>query len=151
MDVTYVFQDCRILRNKPFELFMCGWLLFGLILAAGPIILHVFEYRTYESVPNISVGQPAEQPTSATYTIDNNGQKHWTVNAYSSVHVMEGVKLIQHVYLFGIIADRLDILSNLETLRDIYEVITMSMLVHSLMMGIEGSKGLTPFRLVRKT
>ncbi len=151
MALHYLFRSRRILfvsksmiRNSITRALLLGWILYTVALNVGPSILRALEYRTYESVAEAVPRQPAEQPSTEMYAIENDGHKNWIVNVPLSVHITNSVKVIRHIYVFGVIADWLELLDSLDTLRDIYDIIAMPLMLSLIVILLTKSKKLAP-------
>jgi hypothetical protein len=119
----------KMIHDRFARLAVLGWILFTAFLNVSPLVLHGLEYRAFESVPQPFQQPPPEEPATATYTVDSSGHKLWAVTVHLSMHISDSVRLVQHIYLFGAMADWLEILDSLDTLRHLYNVAMMPFLL----------------------
>jgi hypothetical protein len=122
-----------MIKNRISKAILLGLILFTVVLNVAPMVLRALEYRTSESVPETSERQPLEEPATMTHTVDSNGHTHWFANLYSSAHGTDSITTVQHIYVVGVMADWLDIMNSLETLRDIFDIAMTPLLLALLM------------------
>lgn len=137
-----------MIRGKISKVILLGLILFTIVVNVSPMILRALEYRTGESVPKISEQQPVEKPATMTYTVDSTGVTpvtNYVVNLYDAGHGTDSINWVQHVYVIGVIADWVDIVNGLETLREIYDAAMMPLLL-VLLMSLQGNRDLRATR-----
>lgn len=64
-----------------------------------------------------------------TRTVDMNGHTHYIVNVFSSAHGTDSINWVQHIYIVGVVADWVDIINGLETVRDIFDMMALLMVL----------------------
>jgi hypothetical protein len=108
-------------------LFMyCLLLAVFMVFNAGPVILHALEYRTIETQREEAPPASVPVPPTTSYTVDEAGHKDWIVTITEQFSISASLKVVRHIYLFGILADWLGVLDSIWQMKDIVNSIVTS-------------------------
>jgi hypothetical protein len=117
-------------------------------ISVGSFVFRSLEYQTHITY-DVRTLVPATPPPTETYSIDKEGHKHNNVTiSLIILYSTDSITTVHHIYLFGQLADWLEVLDTIDTINDVYgRTVTLSvLLVLALYSRLEKLMGFVPPR-----